>query len=1129
MAHKVAFEKDERRNKSRFRITSIIIAVVMLAGAFGVLIGPFTINVSAAPDTHTWDGGGANASASTKENWVGDVAPEAGDSVIFDAGALPCSWDLSITLNAFSMNAGYTGIISPTVSFGTTGDIIASAGTFTPTLLASDTITCAGNINIGAGCTWNPWARLIMTGASTSITRVAALDVRDLTVSASSVSLIMGDRMYVQSKLIVDVGASIIMGGAGNLLELIPEGNYPYTFYNNGSISGGWMMVYADQSCTAKLGVITSPVTIAGDATSTVTMGGIATLTTLTVSSSGILIGSSDTLSVSGTTALSGNMTQGTGAWTFGTFTQSDAGSKFWGGSGGLTINGVYTISNGLSTQGGNMVVSGNIVASGGTFTPLFLGSYTITCHGNITVGVGCTWEVGARLIMTGNSTAITRIAEIDVNALRVSASSVSLVMGDRMYVQSSLIVDPGASIIIATGWLEYYPSGVSPYTFINEGNISSIIGASFVLALFQNFTGTLGIIDAWTVVMAGGDFSYTMNGSDTLASVTLTGGSIIGSSGTLYISQMINTAGVMTQGTGAWEFGSYLQTGASCEFNGGPGGLTIGRLNQEYLMVNDGDFNADGTITCYGDVDFTGATVVAGDSTLKMEGAKHLAISQELYNFEISPLANVVLNQTTDVNGELKAYGTWSGIVEIHNSSIPVLVQERLKGTVSSLGNLTIEGTTHQLSAIPISGGVFIANLSFDGISDPIDVVEIGDSHAAVHAYTDQLSLLMGIGVFNEGIGGQNTVDILARFATDVLSYHPDYVIFQIGFNDIVANTAPAVIEANLLNLYTQSIAAGIKVVANTIFPYVGMNAFMEANRTLVNNWMIAQASSMIIVVDAGTFMADPLNPLQLNPIYTTDLIHPNVAGGNFWANQTYSQAFAGHTYLVHADGIIFDANATSTVSFTLSGLESGVGYKVYVDGVLYYQQLKGLTDLTFTYSGPWSEHTFEVVAWDMGNPDVTLDASFSYSIDGNLVSFTDKSYGGAVVWIWNFGDGSGSTKQSPTHTYKASGKYTVSLTVYDSDGHSSKASVEITLALGPNFPVERNPSGWDIYISDQLTVSMSAVGLLVGGAIMFVSAIFLPSVPFITPKGRKLIGALMILAGLYFLIFVDNSWMRF
>ena len=219
---------------------------------------------------------------------------------------------------------------------------------------------------------------------------------------------------------------------------------------------------------------------------------------------------------------------------------------------------------------------------------------------------------------------------------------------------------------------------------------------------------------------------------------------------------------------------------------------------------------------------------------------------------------------------------------------------------------------------------------------------------------------------------------------------------------------------------------------------------------------------------------------------------------------------------------------SSNAVVTFTLSGLDSGVGYKVYVDGVLYYQQLKGLTDLTFTYSGPWSEHSFEVVAWDF-TPGSSLQASFEYTVDGPLVSFTDKSYGGAVVWVWNFGDGAGSTAQSPTHKYIASGKYTVSLTVYDSDGYSSKASTEVELKLGPDFPIERNPNGWDIFITDDLTVSLSAIGLLVIGAITYVSAIFMPYFPVITPKGRKLIGGLMVLAGLYFLIFIDNSWMRF
>jgi len=218
---------------------------------------------------------------------------------------------------------------------------------------------------------------------------------------------------------------------------------------------------------------------------------------------------------------------------------------------------------------------------------------------------------------------------------------------------------------------------------------------------------------------------------------------------------------------------------------------------------------------------------------------------------------------------------------------------------------------------------------------------------------------------------------------------------------------------------------------------------------------------------------------------------------------------------------------DSSAVVTYTIGGL-GGARYDCFKDGTLYRTMIPdSSSQVQFTYGDGFSSHVF--IISKSNAPAGELQASFEYLVDGNLVTFTDKSYGPVVNWIWNFGDGSGSTKQSPTHTYKASGKYTVSLTVYDSDGHSSKASVEITLALGPNFPVERNPSGWDIFITDDLTVSMSAVGLLVGGAIMFVSAIFLPSVPFITPKGRKLIGALMVLAGLYFLIFVDNSWMKF
>jgi len=44
--------------------------------------------------------------------------------------------------------------------------------------------------------------------------------------------------------------------------------------------------------------------------------------------------------------------------------------------------------------------------------------------------------------------------------------------------------------------------------------------------------------------------------------------------------------------------------------------------------------------------------------------------------------------------------------------------------------------------------------------------------------------------------------------------------------------------------------------------------------------------------------------------------------------------------------------------------------------------------------------------------------------------VTFIDKTTGIPTSWIWNFGDGSNSTLQNPTHTYLKVGNYTVTLT---------------------------------------------------------------------------------------------------
>jgi len=58
--------------------------------------------------------------------------------------------------------------------------------------------------------------------------------------------------------------------------------------------------------------------------------------------------------------------------------------------------------------------------------------------------------------------------------------------------------------------------------------------------------------------------------------------------------------------------------------------------------------------------------------------------------------------------------------------------------------------------------------------------------------------------------------------------------------------------------------------------------------------------------------------------------------------------------------------------------------------------------------------------------------------------VNFTDQSTGDITSWQWDFGDGSTSTEQGPSHTYTDFGTYTVSLTVAGPAGSDSEIKMD-------------------------------------------------------------------------------------
>jgi PKD repeat protein len=76
------------------------------------------------------------------------------------------------------------------------------------------------------------------------------------------------------------------------------------------------------------------------------------------------------------------------------------------------------------------------------------------------------------------------------------------------------------------------------------------------------------------------------------------------------------------------------------------------------------------------------------------------------------------------------------------------------------------------------------------------------------------------------------------------------------------------------------------------------------------------------------------------------------------------------------------------------------------------------------------------------------------SCSCTSLTVNFTDLSTGDPVAWTWDFGDGTTSTDQNPTHTF-SSGDWTVSLTAINATDSSTKtksAYIKVNVAATPS-----------------------------------------------------------------------------
>ena len=228
-----------------------------------------------------------------------------------------------------------------------------------------------------------------------------------------------------------------------------------------------------------------------------------------------------------------------------------------------------------------------------------------------------------------------------------------------------------------------------------------------------------------------------------------------------------------------------------------------------------------------------------------------------------------------------------------------------------------------YQISAVDVlSGdGSFSIAAFGDSITDGHGATANGnDRWPDVLGKRFQLAGLRGVGVLNQGIGGNHLLtdglgpNALARFDRDVLAQTGvRYAIVLEGVNDLggLARTMEASpaehaqLVRRIIGAYQQIIARAhahnLCVIGGTILPYVGSDyyrpdAASEADRQAVNTW-IRDPEHFDAQIDFDQIARDPSKPEKLRPALDSgDHLHPSPAGYAAMAAAVPLSIFNGH-----------------------------------------------------------------------------------------------------------------------------------------------------------------------------------------------------------------------------------------
>jgi len=211
--------------------------------------------------------------------------------------------------------------------------------------------------------------------------------------------------------------------------------------------------------------------------------------------------------------------------------------------------------------------------------------------------------------------------------------------------------------------------------------------------------------------------------------------------------------------------------------------------------------------------------------------------------------------------------------------------------------------------------------------------------------------------------------------------------------------------------------------------------NATNHVKWNITLDYPVQQLKSPVIASDGTIYMA--ASSASAGALYAFD---PNATDHIKWILNLGS---FGYTPVIGADGTIYlglggtnrsfvavNPNGTVKWRYTIASGTAGMGPEIGSDGTLYIGSTIGF-------------YAFQDLIGDF----------ISTQGSGLGVSFVDASSNIPKYWIWDFGDGSDLVYdvQNPTHTYSASGTYTVKLTVITEGGDMDTVEKVITVNQAP------------------------------------------------------------------------------